>query len=84
MALRIRCHSRVEVLYLQVRAAKLERLALKSLAVEPLWRPAGRLGDGRVRGALSELWELRANDRTSAQNWIKSKGKVCLSDNAYD
>ena len=44
----------------------------------------GRLGVGRVRGALSELWELLANGRTSALNWIKAEGKVSLSDNEYD
>ena len=27
----------------------------------------GRLGDGRVRGAVSELWELLANGRDPAQ-----------------
>ena len=44
----------------------------------------GRLGDGRVRAALSELWELLANGRTSAQTRIMSEGKVYLSDNEYD
>ena len=28
----------------------------------------GRLGDGRMRGAVSELWKLLGNGRASAQN----------------
>ena len=40
-----------------VRAAKLEALGFKSRTVDLLWRPFWRLGEGRVRGALSELWK---------------------------
>ena len=43
VVLQIRCPSRVEVLYLQVPASKLEPLGLKSRTVEPLWRLFGAL-----------------------------------------
>ena len=33
---------------------------------------------------LSELWELLGNRRAAAQNQVKSKVKVYLSDKSYD
>ena len=44
----------------------------------------GRLGDGRVRGAVSELWELLGNGRDPTQTQVQAEVKVYLSDKTYD
>ena len=51
---------------------------------EPTLVTFGRLGDGRVRGAVSELWELLGNGRASTQDQVQSEVKVYLSDKTYD